>query len=151
MSNLEAFLSTLAQSEGTDSFGDRGYDCIVGSRPERAILFQSYRDHPRIKVQLGAKLWSSAAGRYQILERYFDSYKESLRLPDFSQLAQDAIAIQMIREQHALEDVNAGRFDVAIAKCANIWASLPSAGYSQHENKLADLRNIFTQTGGVLA
>jgi len=57
----------------------------------------------------------------------------------------------MIREQKALEDVNAGRFDEAVAKCANIWASLPGANYAQHENKLADLRAIFIQTGGMLA
>jgi muramidase (phage lysozyme) len=151
MSNLDAFLSTIAHSEGTDVIGNRGYDCIVSSRAEHQILMTHYRDHPRIKVQLGPQLWSTAAGRYQILERYFDAYKERLRLPDFSPLSQDAIATQMIRERSALEDIAAGRFDEAIAKCSNIWASLPNSGYHQHENKLADLRAIFTQTGGMLA
>lgn len=160
MSNLEAFLATLAHSEGTAPIGDRGYNCIVGSRIGRAILFPSYRDHPRIKVQLRADepktpgdeaLWSTAAGRYQILARYFDAYRQRLRLTDFSPISQDAIALQMIREQQAYEDVVAGRFEVAIRKCSNIWASLPGAGYGQHEQTLADLRTAFVKVGGTVA
>lgn len=151
MSNLDAFLSMIAHSEGTLKIGDRGYNCMVGSTPAQPILFGSYRDHPRVKIQLRPELVSTAAGRYQILARYFDAYKASLRLQDFGPDAQDLIATQMIREQHALEDVAAGRFDAAVMKCANIWASLPGAGYGQHENQLADLRDTFTKEGGQLA
>ncbi len=151
MSNLDAFLDMVAHSEGTWNIGDRGYDCLVGSTAQAPSLFVSYADHPRIRVQVRPDLWSSAAGRYQILARYFDAYKKSLGLPDFSPASQDAIATQMIREQGAMADVAAGRFDAAVAKCANIWASLPGAGYSQHENKLADLRHAFTTAGGVVA
>jgi muramidase (phage lysozyme) len=77
--NLQAFLTMIAVSEGTASIGDRGYNCIVGSRVGRALLFTSYADHPRVKVQLRVDdpktlvdegLWSTAAGRYQILARY---------------------------------------------------------------------------------
>jgi muramidase (phage lysozyme) len=153
MRNLDAFLTMIATSEGTQSIGDRGYNCIVGSTPQRPHLFTSYADHPRLKVQLRPDLVSSAAGRYQILERYFDAYKAQLRLPDFSLSSQDAIATQMIREQRALADVEAGRFDEAVAKCSNIWASFPSASnsYGQHQNALADLRKAFTEAGGLMA
>jgi muramidase (phage lysozyme) len=151
VSNLDAFLAAIAHSEGTDAFGNRGYDCIVGSRAGHQILMTHYRDHPRIKVQLGPTLYSTAAGRYQILERYFDAYKESLRLPDFSPLSQDAIATQMIREQHAFEDVSAGRFDEAVAKCANIWASFPGNSYQQPQQKLSFLRDAYAAAGGSLA
>lgn len=149
--NLTAFLAMIATSEGTASIGDRGYDCIVGSRPGRAILFSDAADHPRVKVQLGPELWSTAAGRYQILARYFDAYKALLGLVDFSPAAQDAIAIRMIREQKAFEDVEAGRFESAIGKCRNIWASLPGAGYGQHENQLAALKAAYMDAGGALA
>jgi muramidase (phage lysozyme) len=44
-----------------------------------------------------------------------------------------------------------GRIPQAIAKCANIWASLPGAGYGQREHKLAYLLTKFTEFGGVLA
>ena len=151
MSNVDAFLAMIAHSEGTANIGDRGYNCIVGSTPQKPNLFASYADHPRVKVQVRPGLVSTAAGRYQILSRYFDAYKAQLHLPDFSPASQDAIALQMIREQQAYADVVAGRFDVAVAKCANIWASLPGAGYGQHENQLADLRAAFTHAGGALA
>lgn len=159
MNNLGAFLQTIATSEGTNGIGDRGYNCIVGSRLGRAILFTSYRDHPRIKVQLreddpktleDEALSSTAAGRYQILARYFDSYKISLGLMDFSPYSQDCIAKQMITECHAMDDVLAGRFDLAIQKCSSRWASFPGAGYSQHENDLAFLRKSFVDAGGVV-
>lgn len=157
--NLQAFLTMIAVSEGTASIGDRGYNCIVGSRVGRALLFTSYADHPRIKVQLRADdpstlrddaLWSTAAGRYQILARYFDAYRKTLGLPDFSPASQDKIAVQMIREQKALDDIELGRLVVAIDRCKNIWASLPGAGYGQHENALDKLAHAYTQNGGTL-
>ena len=148
---LRAFLDTIAASEGTADIGEHGYNCLVGSTPQKPVLFASYADHPRVKVQLRPGLVSTAAGRYQILARYYDVYKARLSLPDFGPGSQDAIAIEMIREQGALPDVEAGRFDDAVTKCANIWASLPGAGYGQHENRIADLRRAFTTSGGVVA
>lgn len=94
---------------------------------------------------------STAAGRYQILERYFDAYRVQLNLPDFGPASQDAIAVQLIRECRALADIEAGRFDAAIRKCASRWASLPGAGYQQHENRLDDLRTAYVAAGGSLA
>lgn len=160
MSNLRAFLDMIAFSEGTLTIGDRGYNCLVGSKASMPLLFGAYSDHPRVRIQLRAddkttpsneELTSTAAGRYQILARYYDAYRKSLNLPDFSPTSQDAIATQMIREQKALADIEAGKFDAAIAKCANIWASLPGAGYGQHENKLENLRAAYVKAGGQLA
>lgn len=151
MSNLDAFLTMIAKSEGTADLGDRGYNVLVGSTAAHPKLFASYADHPRARVQLTPSLYSTAAGRYQILARYFDAYKIQLRLQDFSPDSQDLIALQMIREQKAFADVVEGRFDQAVAKCSNIWASLPGAGYGQHENEIVALRQAFTTAGGVLA
>ncbi len=146
--NLAAFLDMLGFSEGTDNgrqpTRDRGYDVLVGGG-----LFVSYADHPRILVELprlGIK--STAAGRYQLLARYYDPYRRQLRLTDFGPAAQDAIAVQQIREQGALADIQAGRLAVAIDKCRNIWASLPGAGYGQHEHKFETLRAHYLRCGG---
>lgn len=151
MSNLTAFLDTIAHSEGTDKPGqpslDRGYDVLVGG-----ALFIGYADHPRKLIdlpRLGIK--STAAGRYQILARFYDAYKKQLGLPDFSPASQDKIAIQLIRECKAMDDVNAGRVTEALAKCKSRWASLPGAGYGQHEHKVETLVSIFKQKGGVTA
>lgn len=157
--NLQAFLTMIAVSEGTANIGDRGYNCIVGSRVGRALLFTSYADHPRIRVQLreddpktlrDESLWSTAAGRYQILARYYDAYRKTLGLSDFTPGSQDRIAVQMIREQKAMDHIEAGQLIPAIDKCRNIWASLPGAGYGQHENTIEKLAHAYQQNGGVI-
>ncbi len=137
----------IAVSEGTAGLGDDGYNIIVGR-----IAFSDYSDHPRQKIYLRRLgIYSTAAGRYQILARIYDHYKKLLKLPDFSPASQDAIALHLIRERRALADVDAGRFEAAIAKCKNIWASFPGAGYGQRENSLTRLRKAFVTAGGVLA
>ncbi|WP_115560033.1 glycoside hydrolase family 24 protein [Xanthomonas arboricola] len=146
--NVVAFLDMLAWSEGTDNSRqpttDRGYDVIVGGG-----LFQGYADHPRVLVPLPKlRISSTAAGRYQLLQRYFDAYRKTLRLPDFSPLSQDKIALQQIKERRALPLIQAGRIREAIVKVSNIWASLPGAGYGQHEHKLDNLLAAYSKAGG---
>lgn len=153
--NVKAFLDTIAVSElGYELLGasDNGYNVIVGSTPRRPILFTSYADHPRRLISLpNLNIKSTAAGRYQLLARYFDAYKVLLKLKDFSPASQDAIAIQQIKERGALADVEAGRFTEAIKKVKNIWASLPGAGYGQNEHSLDVLQAAYTKAGGKLA
>ena len=135
---------TIAQS-------DNGYNVLVGSVPGKVNCFHSYSDHPRQSIRLNSRLVSTAAGRYQILGWIFDHYKEALRLPDFSPASQDKIAIRLIRECKAYDDIMAGIIHEAIHKCRSRWASLPGAGYGQHENKMADLINAYLGAGGTLA
>lgn len=152
--NRKAFLDMIAFSEiGPEllKVSDNGYNVIVGSTAKKPHLFTDYKDHPRQLIQLSSCLFSTAAGRYQLLGRYFDSYKKSLHLPDFSPASQDAIAIQQIRECHALDDVDAGNLASAVKKVSRIWASLPGANYGQRENNLADLQSAYVNAGGTLA
>lgn len=149
--NLKAFLDMIAWAEGTDNgrqeTKDDGYDVLVGGG-----LFTGYQYHPRKLIalpRLGIK--STAAGRYQLLSRYYDAYKRSLKLSDFSPASQDKIAIQQIRERRALEDIKAGRIESAISKVRNIWASLPGAGYGQHEQEIATLIERYKKAGGTVA
>ncbi len=99
--NRKAFLDMIAWSEIGPrllAVSDNGYDVIVGSTPERPILFEGYADHPRRKIAEENDSWdrdgkvdySTAAGRYQILARYYDHYRQQLGLPDFSPASQDA-------------------------------------------------------------
>lgn len=145
--NRQAFLDALAVSEGTSNLGDDGYNVLVGGE-----LFHDYSHHPNVLVTLNkAGLKSTAAGRYQFLKRTWDSLQAKLGLPDFGHSSQDAACVELICEAGAIDDVDAGRFDSAVAKCRRIWASLPGAGYGQHENKLSDLRAAFQRAGGVVA
>lgn len=144
--NRKAFLYMVAISEGTENIGDHGYNCIVGG-----ALFDSYADHPRPHVWIKRiKSFSSAAGRYQILARFYDVYKVQLSLPDFSPDSQDKIALQLIRECHALPDIDEGRFYVAVDKCSSRWASLPGAGYGQKENSVESLKLAYSKAGGTV-
>lgn len=156
MSNRRAFLGMIAVSElGRDLIAksNNGYNVIVGSTADRPILFSDYADHPRKLMSItikGQVVKSTAAGRYQILARYYDHYKAQLGLPDFSPASQDAIALQLIRECKALDDIDAGRFLTALTKCRSRWASLPGAGYQQHENSADYLLAAYVSAGGVL-
>lgn len=148
--NLLAFLDMLAFSEiGAKLLAesDDGYNVLVGGK-----LFDGYHDHPRERIFLSKLgIHSTAAGRYQLLARYFDPYKALLKLPDFSPESQDAIAIQQIKECKALKLIEAGDVRGAIDRCKHIWASLPGNLYGQHQQKPADLLSAYLNAGGALA
>lgn len=143
--NVQAFLDLISYAEGTDRYGDeRGYNVLVGGG-----LFHSYGDHPNILVDLpryGIK--STAAGRYQILYRFWTHYKKQLGLPDFSPPCQDAYVIQQFKERRAYDDIKKGRVEQAINKVNNIWASLPGAGYGQREVNMKELVDKWKGFGG---
>lgn len=153
--NVCAFLDMIAHSEIGDDLlaaSDDGYNVIVGSTAAKPILFAGYLDHPHRLI--GPPLVSpasSAAGRYQLLGRYWDVYRVQLRLRDYGKLSQDLVAIQQIRESLALPDLAAGDLQGAVAKCAHIWASLPGSPYGQHVNDYEDLRAHYLLCGGTLA
>ncbi|HCY3233034.1 TPA: glycoside hydrolase family 104 protein [Escherichia coli] len=146
----KAFLDMLAWSEGTDNgrqpTKNHGYDVIVGG-----ALFSDYSGHPRQLVDLPRlKIKSTAAGRYQLLARYWDAYRKQLGLKDFSPASQDAVALQQIKERRALELIDSGDIRQAIDRCSNIWASLPGAGYGQFEHKADNLIAKFKEAGGTV-
>jgi len=157
--NIAAFLDMLAWAEGTAIHPltkNRGYDVIVTGMNGKPEIFTDYRDHPfahgrpaKIFNRRGEK--STASGRYQQLYRYWPHYQQQLGLPDFSPLSQDKLAIQLMRERGALDDVRQGRIGSAISRCCNIWASLPGAGYGQREHNLEKLVTVWRSAGGVTA
>lgn len=165
--NRKAFLDMLGVSEGTSTSPatrNNGYDVIVTGRDGVPEIFSDYSDHPfangrKSKVINSKGLTSNAAGRYQIMLRDWPHYRVLLRLDDktlypggaFSPAAQDAYAIQLIRERGALQLIDIGQFVLAVARVRNIWASLPGAGYGQLEHPIARLQAAYVSAGGVLA
>ena len=136
----KAFLDLIAWSEGTSRSPltkNNGYDVVVTGVTGEEI-FTDYADHPFAAgrpakvVTLGPPiLTSTAAGRYQVLIRWWRPYKEILRLKDFSPASQDAVALRQISERGALPLIAAGNLPGAIAACSNVWASLPGNDYGQ--------------------
>lgn len=140
--NAAAFLRMIRYAEGTA--GDNGYSMLFGGS-----LFNSFADHPRIYIPF-RNTSSSAAGAYQILYRTFATLQARLGTTGFSPEVQDAMALELIRERGALNDVYAGRIPQAIAKVAKVWASLPGAGYNQPEKQLSALLSAYAGAGGHL-
>ena len=95
----KAFLDMLAWSEGTDNGRQKtrnhGYDVIVG-RVFTGCRSPSQTCHAKLKLK------SAGAGRYQLLSRWWDAYRKTLGLKDFSPKSQDAVALQQIKERGAL-------------------------------------------------
>lgn len=149
--NRCAFLDMIAVSEIGASqllLTHDGYNVLVGSTSSKLLTFSSYATHPNIYNQ---RLDSTAAGRYQLLYRYWVAYKASLSLPDFSPLSQDLIALQQIRERNALSLIDAGNFEAAVHAVSNIWASLPGSPYGQRTNDLAALQAAYVERGGIVS
>lgn len=158
--NQKAFLDMLSISEGTSTSQatqNDGYDVIVTGIDKKPEIFTDYSNHPfsngrKPKTINSNGLVSTASGRYQFLVRDWAHYRSSLGLPDFGPDSQDKWALQLIKERRALDDIDAGRFSDAVAKCRNIWASLPGANYpGQHMNSLDKLQAAYVAAGGTLA
>lgn len=150
--NETAFLDMLAWSEiGPELLAmpetDNGYKVLVGSTPSKPLLFDDYSDHPNV---FNVAINSTAAGRYQLLHRFWSYYKHLLMLTDFGPSSQNSVAIQQIKESQALADVNAGNVESAVFKCSHIWASLPGNTYKQHQNKIDDLKDVYIKAGGTV-
>lgn len=146
--NMSAFLDMIKVSElGADLIraSDGGYNVLVGATAAKPLLFRSYAAHPRV---YNRAVNSDAAGAYQFLGRYWLFYRDRLRLPDFGPVSQDRWAIELIRECGAIDAVEAGHCARAITLCRSRWASLPGAGYGQHENTVPHLVTAYLSAGG---
>ena len=140
---VSAFLDMIAFSEIGPQLlkvSDDGYDVLVGSTYMHPHLFTSYSKHPDVLVTLNSLgIKSTAAGRYQMLHRT----AVGLKLPNFTPESQDRGCIELIRQIKALPQIIGGNIRAAISMCAPIWASLPGAGYGQHENKMSNLMDAY--------
>lgn len=149
--NLAKFLDLIAWAEGTSrsplTHWD-GYDVIV-SGPTGGEVFKDFAAHPFDKrppklvsgptMAHPGGLYSTASGRYQVLQWVWDAYQKQLHLPDFSPVSQDTVAVQQLKERKALPMIERGDVEGAIAACSNIWASLPGNDYAQNAHPMAVL------------
>lgn len=165
--NLKAFMTMIGSSEGTVTSPltkDDGYDVIVTGIDEHGIktpeVFTDYEDHPfaigsdpakwrEPKVINTKGLASTAAGRYQILRRFWLSYKKSLNLGAFDHEGQDVYCVQQFRERNALALIDAGKFDDAVYRLSGLWASMPGKPYpGQTQHPIERLRAFYLAAGG---
>ena len=151
--NRQAFLDVIAACEGTA--GDDGYRALFGYTPTNRRLFDNgYATHPNIKFPFvqtdGVMNYSTAAGRYQEVFPTFKRLSTKLGTVDFTPATQDRHALELIAENGALDDIDAGRLQAAIDKCGGTWASLPSSHYPQPRRTYEFASSAFTLAGGSL-
>lgn len=138
--NVQAMLRVIRAGEGTAD--DAGYSRMFGG-----AQFGSFDDHPRQKVTKWGYT-STAAGAYQLLSKVWDETRGLMGLRDFSPASQDLAAVGRIAARGALDDVVAGRFEVAIRKLNKEWASLPGSPYGQKTITMEAAKKIFLAYGG---
>lgn len=141
--NVRAFLNMIRFAEGTD--GPDGYNTIFGY-----AKFTDFSDHPRRIIRSGGYS-SDAAGAYQIMSYTWDDIRGPAGLSDFSPASQDAAALFLLNRRGALEDVKAGRFQAALQKAAQEWASLPGSPYGQPMRSYTQVAQVFETNGGLIA
>lgn len=146
----KAFLDMIAHCElGSYNLehpeSDNGYRVLVGSNPARPIFFGSYVRHPLIGCPLYIRdgLWSTAAGRYQILDNWWPHYSRMLKLEDFSPRSQDEYALQQCWEQGAIRYLEQNMIEQAIISVNNIWASLPGSPYNQNPKSMSTAVGLY--------
>lgn len=143
--NVKAFLRALRLGEGTSD--PDGYKRIVGGGN-----FEDFSKHPRIKVFIPRyKVYSTAAGAYQIIYPTWNALCKQYGFEDFSPKSQDAAAVALIHEKRAIGDVRSGAIVEAIRKCRNIWASLPGSEAGQRTEPLDKVLAEYVRHGGELA
>ncbi|GAC1466012.1 MAG: glycoside hydrolase family protein [Chamaesiphon sp.] len=92
------------------------------------------------------RLCSTAAGRYQMMDFNWSELAPKLGLKDFSPQSQDRMALELIRQQGAVEDLLAGRFEDAVYKVSGIWASFPGNDYEQNPKSIEELSYVYQQS-----
>lgn len=141
-SNLRALLHVIHEGEQGDRSADVAYRTRFGGD-----TFDSYADHPRTLVRKQG-IASTAAGRWQFLERTWDGLVRQYGFADFTPESQDEAAVALIAERGALDDIRAGRFETAVRKIAQVWASLPESPYGQPTISWQRARAVYEAYGG---
>lgn len=142
--NVRAFLHAIRLGEGTSD--EAGYLRIVGGD-----MASHYIDHPRAMRYIKRyKVWSSAAGAYQIIGKTWDGLVKQYGFQDFSPQCQDEAAVALIAEKRALRHVKNGDIAKAIALLGGVWASLPSSTDGQLTEPIQAVLAEYEKYGGTL-
>lgn len=150
------------RSEGTDTNPHTGekldpYRVCFGY----THTIQSLADHPADNplenwtgahyVLNGIQSLSTAAGAYQIIRATWRTAKAQCRLPDFGADSQDAAALWLVKDKHAIDMVNRGDITGAVQACNDVWASFAGSDVGQPMRSWDFLHDAFQVAGGRLA
>ena len=142
--NVSAFLKAIRLGEGTTK--ESGYMTIVGGGK-----FTDFKWHPKIRVWIPRyKLYSTAAGAYQIISPTWQALASKYKFPDFSPEWQDAAAVALIIEKGALDEIRKGELAKAVGLCSPVWASLPGSKAGQRQETFLAVQQVYKANGGTM-
>lgn len=129
--NVQAFLHVIRAGESDQT--DAAYTLLNGG-----AHFNSFADHPFAGQSAPPGL---ASGAYQFIPHTWGGLAKQFGAADFSPPWQDAMAVALIQQKGALDDVANGQLKLAIDKLATTWISLPGLG--------ARAYRVFADFGGI--
>ncbi|EFC43438.1 muramidase [Naegleria gruberi] len=144
--NIRAFLELIAFCEATYTFG---YNRLVNGTPTTDPFQTCYshgivnitsnlNTHPFILVSLNATLKSTAAGKYQYLNRTWHSLPKEIHNNLFTPYGQDRGAIALLMRRESLQAIKQGNIELALNLCNKEWASFPNSPYGQPTKKMEE-------------
>lgn len=136
--NVSSFLRVIRERESSQD--DSAYSVLNGG-----AHFESFAEHP-FKGQRTPP--GKAAGAYQFIASTWGDVEAQYGMPDFSPASQDAGAVARLIYRGALEDVLAGRFAAAVARCRHEWTSLPGAAESSAGWTMDKALAVYRKWGG---
>jgi muramidase (phage lysozyme) len=128
--NVRKFLDMIQKSEGA-----KGYEYGFNN-----TKLSNLDAHPGTSSSFtetdGKKNSTTAAGKYQFLEKTWNGVRDKLGLTSFKGPEQEAAAVELLRGRGALDAVRSGDWSTALAKTGPEWASLPTSPYKQAKRSM---------------
>lgn len=140
--NVKAFYMVVRNGES--SLTDDAYSMVNGGG-----RFFDFSKHPY--QGLSTRNGGKAAGASQFIPSTWAELAQRYGFEDFSPANQDLGYVGCLVKRNALEDVIAGRFDEAVAKCELEWTSLPGAAENNPSWNIEKARALYLKYGGTFA
>ena len=159
--NVVAFLDLIRRCEGTAGAADPYRVCYAYRH-----TIKSLSDHPAVSGEwrgerlsdsmcaaagYGSGCVSTAAGAYQFIKPTWLALKAQIKAVDFGPVAQDAAAIQLLKNVGAYGRIRAGDLAGAVARAASQWASLPGSTAGQGGKSFGQVQAMYRAAGGAVA
>jgi muramidase (phage lysozyme) len=138
---------SIAWAEGTRGFAKDGYNVMFSFK-----LFSSCQKHPNQCIDSGSNC-STAAGRYQFLNKTWSSVKAAKGLTSFEPENQERGASYLVTTVRKVtvpsnRAMTAAEFSNAMSKLSWEWASLPPGRYGQPNKTQSQMRTMYCNLVG---
>lgn len=148
--NAKAFYMVVRKGES--SVYPDAYSMVNKAAPDdeaRGVLNHKFYDFSKHPYEgMSTKQGGYAAGAPQYIPSTWRELADRYGFTGFTPQEQDEGFIGCLVKRGALDDVLAGRFNVAVAKCRLEWTSLPGAGESNASWTMEKARSLYQSYGG---